>query len=186
MGLLNSFKLFIRDVRVATEERGWSMPFGGLKLIFHFIFDYFLSLLARNVPSKLVPFFHRLRGVNIGKDVFIDKTVVIDEAYPENITIEDEVRVAAGSVLISHAKPGAYLRDHYLPTRVSKVKLCRYSFIGVNCVIMPGVTVGEGAVVVSGSSVITNVAPYTVVCGVPARKIKKLEKLNKIRGKENA
>ena len=178
MGILSSTRNFWRDVRIASEERGWGMPFGGIRLIFHFLFfSYFLSLVARNVPNKLVPFFHRLRGVNLGEDTFIDKTVVIDEAYPENITIEDEVRIAAGTVLISHVKAGAYLRENYLPVRISKVKLCKYSFIGVNCVVMPGVTVGEGAVVVSGSVVMTNVPPYTVVCGVPAKKVRSLKKL---------
>jgi len=39
---------------------------------------------------------------------------------------------------------------------------------------MPGVTIGEGAVVCAGSVVATNVAPYTMVGGVPARLIRRL------------
>ena len=135
-------------------------------------------MIAHNVPSKIVPFFHRLRGVNIGKDVFIDRSVIIDEAYPENITIEDDVRIAAGTVIISHVKAGYYLRTHYLPTRIAKVKICKYSFIGVNSVILPGVTIEEGSVVFSGSVVMTNAEPYSVMCGIPARKIRTLKKIN--------
>ncbi len=39
------------------------------------------------------------------------------------------------------------------------------------CIILPGVTVGEGAVVAAGAIVTKDVEPYTVVAGVPARKI---------------
>jgi len=167
---------FYRDLKIAVEERGWKMPFGAIRLLLKFFFiNYLLPLIARNVPSKFVPFFHKLRGVKIGKDVFIDRSVIIDEAYPENVTIEDDVRIAAGTVIISHIKPGHHLREHYLSVRISKVRICKYSFIGVNAVIMPGVTIGEGAVVVSGSVVMTNVAPYTVVIGIPAKKTKELK-----------
>jgi carbonic anhydrase/acetyltransferase-like protein (isoleucine patch superfamily) len=44
-------------------------------------------------------------------------------------------------------------------------------WIGRRCVILPGVTVGEGSVVAAGSVVASDVAPYTMVAGYPARKI---------------
>lgn len=40
--------------------------------------------------------------------------------------------------------------------------------------VMPGITVGEGAVVAAGAIVTKNVPPYTVVAGVPARMIDKV------------
>jgi acetyltransferase-like isoleucine patch superfamily enzyme len=185
MGLLSFCDSFYRDMRIAAEERGWRMPWGGVRLVGRFFFtNYLLPLIAHNMPNKIVPFFHRLRGVKIGKDVFIDRSVIIDEAYPENITIEDDVRIAAGTVIISHTKPGLHLREHYMPTRISRVQICRHSFIGINAVIMPGVTIGEGSVVVSGSVVMTNVKPYTVVCGVPAKKMKDLKPTEEIDGED--
>jgi acetyltransferase-like isoleucine patch superfamily enzyme len=45
-------------------------------------------------------------------------------------------------------------------------------FIGINVVIMPGVTIGNGAIVGSNSVVLKNVKPYTIVVGSPAREIK--------------
>ncbi len=45
-------------------------------------------------------------------------------------------------------------------------------WIGVNCVIMPGVTVGKGAIIGSNSVVLKDIAPYTVVAGNPAKCIK--------------
>jgi acetyltransferase-like isoleucine patch superfamily enzyme len=173
------FNSFYKDLVIAVEERGWRMPLGAIRLVFRFIIiNYLLTMIARNVPNKLVSFFHRIRGVKLGKDVWIDKTVIIDEAYPENIRIEDEVRIAAGSVIVSHLRAGHYLSKHYVKTRISKVQICRYSFIGINCVIMPGVTIGEGCVVISGSVVMTNTKPYTVVSGIPAKKIRELKRID--------
>lgn len=46
-----------------------------------------------------------------------------------------------------------------------------YALLCANCVILPGVTVGEGAVVAAGAVVTKNVEPWTIVAGVPARAI---------------
>lgn len=43
----------------------------------------------------------------------------------------------------------------------------------MNAIIMPGVTIGEGAIVAAGSVVSKNVPPYTIVGGNPAKEIKK-------------
>jgi acetyltransferase-like isoleucine patch superfamily enzyme len=42
-------------------------------------------------------------------------------------------------------------------------------FVGAGAVILMGVTIGEGAVIGAGAVVTSDVAPYTVVAGVPAR-----------------
>jgi chloramphenicol O-acetyltransferase type B len=46
------------------------------------------------------------------------------------------------------------------------------AFIGMNSTIMPGITIGEGSVVAAGSVVTKDVEPFTVVGGVPAKKIR--------------
>lgn len=46
-----------------------------------------------------------------------------------------------------------------------------YALLCANCVILPGVTVGEGAVVAAGAVVTKNVEPWTIVAGAPARVI---------------
>lgn len=45
-------------------------------------------------------------------------------------------------------------------------------WIGAGCIILPGVTIGEGAVVAAGSVVTKDVEPYSIVAGVPAKLIK--------------
>lgn len=52
------------------------------------------------------------------------------------------------------------------------VKIENDVWIGANCLILPGVTVGEGAVVAGGSVVTKPVEPFTIVGGAPARVIK--------------
>jgi chloramphenicol O-acetyltransferase type B len=49
------------------------------------------------------------------------------------------------------------------------------AWIGAGSIILPGVTIGEGAVVAAGSVVTKDVPSYTVVAGVPARPIKRID-----------
>lgn len=50
-------------------------------------------------------------------------------------------------------------------------------FIGANVTILKGVNVGEGSVVANGSVVTKNVEPFSVVAGMPAKKIRSLQVL---------
>jgi acetyltransferase-like isoleucine patch superfamily enzyme len=54
---------------------------------------------------------------------------------------------------------------------IKPVKICRNAWIGVDCTIYKGVTVGEGAIVGTRSVVISNVPPYSIAMGNPARVI---------------
>jgi len=62
-------------------------------------------------------------------------------------------------------------RDPMFGTNVEPVAIGDYAWLGPRCIILPGVTVGEGAVVAAGAVVTKDVEPYTVVGGVPAQKI---------------
>lgn len=55
------------------------------------------------------------------------------------------------------------------------VRICDYAWLCSHCIILPGVTIGEGAVVASGAVVTKDVEPWTVVGGVPAKVIGKRE-----------
>lgn len=56
------------------------------------------------------------------------------------------------------------------------IKICDDAWIGMNCIILKGVTVGEGAVVGAGSVVTKDVPAWTVVAGNPAKVVKTLSK----------
>jgi acetyltransferase-like isoleucine patch superfamily enzyme len=94
------------------------------------------------------------------------------------IVIEDDVNVASG---VRFMDSDAHPRDTAeriadLPPRPEEVKpirICRNAWIGQNAFILKGVTVGEGAIIGVNSVVVTDVPPYSVVMGNPARVVVK-------------
>lgn len=63
---------------------------------------------------------------------------------------------------------------HSIPmtNTAASITLCDHVWVGAKSIILQGVTIGEGSIVAAGAVVTKDVAPYTVVAGVPARKIK--------------
>lgn len=71
---------------------------------------------------------------------------------------------------------GNYLKSKNWKVVNSKpIKVCKDSWIGMNAVILKGVTIGEGAIVAACAVVTKDVSPYTVVAGNPAVVVKKLK-----------
>lgn len=139
--------------------------------------NWLLGNLVRWAPRGVILPLHRMRGVKMGQDVFIDPTAIIETAFPENITIGNDVRITAGAIIMTHIKAPHYLREAgIVPVVLKPVILEDHCFIGVNAVVMPGVTVGKASVVTSGSVVVTNVPPYSMVQGNPAKVIKSFPK----------
>lgn len=167
---------FFDEIRSISAHKGYSPGWLDLCRFIgsYFLQSYVLLILARIAPPGLTTLCHRLRGVRIGRDVLIDRFAILDGSYPERIVIEDEVRIAPGAVLVAHYQPGASLAAAS-PPYVKSVRLCKSCFIGVNAVIMPGVTVGEGAILMGGSVVLSDVPPHTVVGGNPARVISRVK-----------
>lgn len=111
----------------------------------------------------------RGRNVRIGRGVVVMNNVLFMSAG--GITIEDEARVAANVQLISNNHD---LHNHDL-LRCKPVLLKRNCWIGAGATILPGVTVGENAVVGAAAVVTHDVPPNTVVVGNPARIIRRIE-----------
>lgn len=65
-----------------------------------------------------------------------------------------------------------YETDFFAARRAKKVRIGHDTWLGHGSTILPGVTVGDGAAVGSGAVVTKDVAPYTVVAGVPAKPIR--------------
>lgn len=66
--------------------------------------------------------------------------------------------------------------DVHFATKGGMVKIEDYAWFCSHSIILPGVTIGEGAIVATGAVVTKDVAPYTIVGGIPAREIGKREK----------
>jgi acetyltransferase-like isoleucine patch superfamily enzyme len=159
------------DARRSATDRGSNI----LALAWNYFWrNWLLGNLVRIAPVGIRNVLHRWRGVKMGRDCFIDPNAILETAYPENITLGDDVRITAGAIVMTHIKAPHLLRDRgYVPVVLKPVVLSSHCFIGVNAVVMPGVTVGEGAVVTSGSVVLSDVAPFTMVSGNPAKLVRR-------------
>jgi len=92
----------------------------------------------------------------IGKNVFISQFVYIDEAHPEAVTIGDNCIIGLRTSIISHFYTGPRR-----PVGNGRVVIDKEVFIGPHCVILPNVTISEGAVIRAGTVVSRNVPAHT-------------------------
>jgi acetyltransferase-like isoleucine patch superfamily enzyme len=123
--------------------------------------------------------------VNIKKGVILTPDVLIDYIYPYLITIEDGVCISPRSSIFAHAKASEHLMENYIRPRIKSVLIKKHAWLGAGCVILPGVTIGEGAVVISNSVVVVSVPDYTMVGGIPARPLKKLRPFKEKTGRDD-
>jgi acetyltransferase-like isoleucine patch superfamily enzyme len=140
-----------------------------------FIKNWLLERLASNFP---VPSWrarlHRLRGILIGKNVYIGYDVIFDRIHPEQITIEDYAEIGDRCIISAHSRGTLLLRDKY-PRSVEPVKIGKGAWIAPGCIIMQGVEIGEKSVIGTGSVVNKNIPGNSVAIGFPARVVKKLD-----------
>ncbi|WP_317942981.1 2,3,4,5-tetrahydropyridine-2,6-dicarboxylate N-acetyltransferase [Carnobacterium maltaromaticum] len=104
-------------------------------------------------------------GAIVGDNTMIDMGAVLGG----RATVGKNCHVGAGAVLAGVVEPAS----------AQPVVIEDDVLIGANAVILEGIRVGKGAVVAAGSIVVNDVAPYTVVAGVPAKKIKDIDEKTK-------
>lgn len=116
--------------------------------------------IAMVVPGgySVRPLLHKLRGVKIGKNVWISQYVYIDENHPDAITIGDDSSIGLRTSIIAHL----YFGRHRSPEHAGPVRIGKDVFVGPHCVILPNVTIGDGVVVSAGTVVSQNVPAHTV------------------------
>lgn len=118
----------------------------------------------------------RAAGYVIGRDVYIgEDLLIIDELEPNGlIYIGNRVSIAERVTLVISSRPNfsRYIKD--IPTAYGPIKIKDDAWLGTGVIVLPNVTIGEGAIIGAGSVVNRDVPPFTVVAGVPARPIRKL------------
>lgn len=166
---------FYKAWKLTAKEHGYTgfMPMS--RFLYRRTMDYILQLISRTLPySGIKVKLHRLRGVKIGKNVHIGPMVTIDDVYPNFVIIEDGVSIAGQNFILTHNKPLKY-HKHLSEAFLAPVTIKKNAWIAIGVIILPGVTVGEGAIVASGSVVTKDVPPNTLVGGVPAKILKEFE-----------
>lgn len=132
------------------------------------------QLWGREVPKTvgLFPPFHTDCGKNtvVGEHVFINMGCKFQDqggiTIDEGALIGHNVVLATLNHLLDPEQRGGMT---YAPIHIG-----RNVWIGANATVLPGVTVGDGAVVAAGAVVTKDVAPNTIVGGVPAKLIKSI------------
>jgi len=148
---------------------GKSVKWKKLRVAFRRLSTLILQGMAFLAPWPVRTYLHRGRGVKIGQNVFIGSLVLFDDAYPEYITVEDNVQVSAGAKILAHDSSFKNVLNGRVPTYIGPVVIKRNAYIGSGAIILPGVTVGESAIVGAGAVVVSDVPPRTIVVGVPAK-----------------
>jgi acetyltransferase-like isoleucine patch superfamily enzyme len=134
-----------------------------------------LHILARvTIPLGWRLAMYRAMGISIARGVFIGLDTYLDCQFPELITIEEDATISFRVTVVVHddARRMHGVIPGQLQGTVAPVKFRRGCYIGAGALILPGVTVGEGAVVAAGAVVTRDVPAHKVVAGVPARVIK--------------
>ncbi len=110
--------------------------------------------------------FYNPQNIKIGEDTIIGENCVLDGR--DNLKIGNHVDIAT-DVMIYNAQHDIESPE-FAPVR-SRVEIGDYVFIGPRSIILPGVTIGKGAVVAAGAVVTKDIEEYSIVGGVPAKEI---------------
>ena len=141
--------------------------------------------------TRVWAFAHILSGAVIGEDcnvcdgVFIENDVVIGDRVTikcgvqiwDGIILEDDVFVGPNATFTNDSFP----RSKHYPEQFEGTLVKQGASIGANATILPGLTIGEYAMVGAGAVVTKDVPPYAVVVGNPARILRLLPKERKSR-----
>lgn len=136
---MNYVKLIIRIIKRAVHEELYSNPSRAVRL-------------------------YRQKGVVIGQKTEL-YNVSIDSIRPFLVEIGDNVLITGSRILTHDAST-----KHFLGyTKVGRVRIGSNVFIGIGCIILPGVTIGNNVIVGAGTVVSKDIPDGSVVVGNPMR-----------------
>lgn len=152
-----------------------------------------VAALAAGLPRKIVRWlginhpdnrtrviFFRATGVEVGEGTVLNPNLIIEDCYNHLVKIGKRVSIGPGVMLLADAAPNnsrlqhvPYVRDHLIVS--TELKIEDDVWIGAGAMILPGVVLGRGCIVGAGAVVTRSVDPFTVVAGVPARLVRRLD-----------
>lgn len=131
-------------------------------------------------PRKLRPILIRKMGCHVGKNTFFGDYVRMDTSYADMIYIGDYTHITSGCRLLCHQRDlTAYcVGDNAanLGYKTGEIHIGKGVMVGMETIIMPGVTIGDGAIIGAGSIVTRDIPAWTIATGRPARVVKQIPK----------
>ena len=144
-------------------------------LLKYVMYSWILSPIG---PRKVRPWVLRKIGCHVGKHVFVGDSVKVDSGHANLIYIDDYAHITGGCRLLCHQRD---LTDYHvgdnaasLKYRYGEIHIGKGVMLGMETLVMPGVTIGEGAVVGAYSLVTKDIPAWTVAMGRPAKVIKQI------------
>ncbi len=114
---------------------------------------------------------HHYSNLQIGCDCYFGREVFIDLA--DKIIVENKVTVSMRVMLLTHTHAGkSPLSNDRLKPTYAPIILKQGCYLGAGAIILPGITIGEQAIIGAGAIVTHDVPACAVVAGSPARMIK--------------
>ena len=110
------------------------------------------------------------KSLTIGKNCYIGQRTLINVTEP--VTIEDGVGIGSDTSIFTHGVWVSYLEG--LPRKFAPAKICRNAWIPPRCIIQPGVTVGESAMLATGAVATKDIPGGTFAGGIPATVIRNI------------
>jgi len=122
------------------------------------LMNVYVYIRGRPRPDRL--------GISIGAHTIVNQWCVLDGRG--GLRIGNNVSISPGVWLLTD---GHDMNDPFFPETLAPIEIGDYAWLGSRALVLPGITIGEGAVVAAGAVVTKDVCPYSVVGGVPARPI---------------
>lgn len=153
---------------------------------------WFTNSVLSSIPSKHIRYYGlKMLGMKLSKDIRFYSNFHI--RTPRNINIESGTSIGPGVLLdgrkgisIGKSVVIAYeaiiwsfnhdYNDEGFKGKGAPVVINDFAWICSRSIVLPGLTIGEGAIVASGAVVTRNVEPYSIVAGVPAKVIGKRDR----------
>lgn len=153
----------------------WGVGLVPLHHVRRFFYRLFGMRIGRGSSIHMMARIYDPRYITIGEDTVIGEKASLDgrKQLPNSkggLKIGNHVDIAS-EVMIWTSQHDIDAEDFH-PIE-AKVIIEDYVFIGPRAIILPGVTIGRGAVIAAGAVVAKDVAPMSVVGGVPAKEIRK-------------
>ncbi len=128
--------------------------------------NFTIITLCRYLPSlHLKRWLYKSLGMKVGKNTSVGLMAMMDVFFPQLISIGENSVLGYNCTILCHE----FLIREY---RTGTVKIGREVMLGANSTVLPGVIIGDGAVVGAGSLVNRDIPPGALAAGVPARVIK--------------
>ena len=107
-------------------------------------------------------------GMKVGKNLHCASNVFLDPAHCFLISIGDDCTLTSKVHILAH---DASIKKHLGYTKIGRVVIGNRVFLGVGTIVLPGVTIGDDAIVGAGSVVTGSIPVREVWAGNPAKKI---------------